>query len=65
MGEDTERWMQLQLCAQAATEQYPDKLVALVNEILALLEQKERRLGMLPSKPNSESPVDDAGTRKP
>src|SRR5215469_3288349 len=45
MRESTERWMQL--CAQAATEEDPMKLIALVNEINDLLEQKERRLGML------------------
>jgi hypothetical protein len=45
MRESTERWMQL--CAQAATEEDPMKVIALVNEINDLLEQKERRLGML------------------
>ena len=50
MRENTERWMEL--CAKAAVEQDPEKLVALVNEILALLEQKERRLGILPVKPD-------------
>jgi len=47
MKENTERWMEL--CAQAAVEQDPQKLMELVNEILALLEQKERRLGILPA----------------
>ena len=37
----------MQLCAQAATEDDPTKLIALVNEINDLLEQKERRLGVL------------------
>jgi hypothetical protein len=46
MQEKTERW--LELCAQAATEQDPKKLMALVEEITELLEAKERRLGMLP-----------------
>ena len=46
MQENKERW--LELCAQAAVEQDPDKLMALVKEINDLLEQKERRLGILP-----------------
>jgi hypothetical protein len=46
MRENTERW--LQLCAQAAVEQDPKKLLDLVSEINELLEQKERRLGILP-----------------
>jgi hypothetical protein len=54
MRENTERWMEL--CAKAAVEQDPEKLVALVNEILALLEQKERRLGILPAKTDVKAP---------
>ena len=45
-GEKKERWMEL--CAQAAVEQDPKKLIELVQEINALLEKKERRLGILP-----------------
>ena len=45
MNEQTERWMQL--CAQAAVEQDPKKLMELVKEINELLEQKERRLGII------------------
>jgi hypothetical protein len=41
-GEDVERWREL--CALAAAEQDPDRLLALVQEINALLERKERRL---------------------
>jgi len=48
-GEKKERWMQL--CAQAAVEQDPDKLTELVNQINELLEEKERRLGILRPKP--------------
>jgi len=48
MRENTERWMEL--CRQAAVEQDPAKLIALVTEILELLETKERRLGILPPK---------------
>jgi hypothetical protein len=35
-GESTERWKEL--CAQAATEHDPDKLLALVQEINRLLD---------------------------
>ena len=45
-GEKKERWMEL--CAQAAVEQDPKKLMELVREINALLEEKERRLGITP-----------------
>jgi hypothetical protein len=44
-----ERWMTL--CEQAATEQDPKKLLALVEEINELLEAKERRLGIDPKNP--------------
>ena len=47
-GETKERWMQL--CGQAAVEQDPHKLLVLVKEINDLLEEKERRLGILPPK---------------
>ena len=52
MQEKKERW--LELCAQAAIEQDPNKLMELVKEINDLLEQKERRLGIVPpgSTPN-------------
>ena len=39
---DKERW--LELCQQAAVEQDPKKLVALVTEINQLLQEKEERL---------------------
>ncbi len=42
MQDQRERWMQL--CEQAATEQDPEKLMALIAEINRLLEAKERRL---------------------
>jgi hypothetical protein len=45
-GEKKERWMEL--CAQAAVEQDPAKLMELVREINNLLEEKERRLGITP-----------------
>jgi hypothetical protein len=47
LQDKTERWMEL--CRQAAIEQDPDKLLALVKEINDLLEAKERRLGILPN----------------
>ncbi len=45
----TERWKQL--CEQAASEQDPEKLLALVTEINRLLEEKDR-----PTKPQSVQP---------
>jgi|tagenome__1003787_1003787.scaffolds.fasta_scaffold20381819_2 hypothetical protein len=41
-GENLEGWREL--CALTATEQDADRLLALIREINALLEQKERRL---------------------
>lgn len=41
-GDKLERWQKL--CEQAATEQDPDKLTELANEIDRLLEEKEKRL---------------------
>ena len=41
-GETKERW--LELCAQAADEQDSVKLLALVQEISRLLQEKEERL---------------------
>jgi len=41
-GEAHERWMEL--CALAAEEQDPEKLLALTMEINRLLEEKENRL---------------------
>jgi len=40
--ENKERWMEL--CAQAAKEQDPERLFKLVQEINILLEEKETRL---------------------
>ena len=45
-GETKERW--LELCEQAAVEQDPQRLMALVKEICELLEAKERKLGIIP-----------------
>jgi hypothetical protein len=41
-GEKKERWQEL--CAQAAKEQDPEKLLALTLEINRLLEEKEDRV---------------------
>jgi hypothetical protein len=49
MQEQRERWMQL--CEQAATEQDPEKLMALIAEINRLLEAKERRVRNIPPAP--------------
>jgi hypothetical protein len=46
MQEKKERW--LELCALAAEEQDAQKLMELVSEINRLLEEKERRLGIIP-----------------
>jgi hypothetical protein len=44
-GPNKERW--IQLCEQAAVAQDPAKLLELVNELNALLEEKELRLAAL------------------
>jgi hypothetical protein len=46
-GENKEHWKTL--CEQAAIEQDPVKLVALVKEIDELLAKKQERLNRLPS----------------
>ena len=42
MRENREKWMEL--CAQAATEQDSRKLMALIDQITALLDAKQERL---------------------
>lgn len=42
MREKKEKWFEL--CEQAAVEQDPDKLMALVRQINALLDEKESRI---------------------
>jgi hypothetical protein len=54
MREKTERWMEL--CAQVAKEQDPKKLMAMVKEVIELLEAKERRLGIFPEQSAEEKP---------
>ncbi|MGH9545017.1 MAG: hypothetical protein ACRD23_07355 [Terriglobales bacterium] len=53
MQDQRERWMQL--CEQAASEQDPEKLMALIAEINQLLEAKQRRLRRRDSVPDSGS----------
>ena len=52
-GETRERWMEL--CAQAAVEQDPQRLMKLVAEINNILEEKERRLGIMPPHRNVDA----------
>lgn len=42
MAKYEERWMDL--CAQAAVEQDPEKLMQLIEEITRLLEEREERV---------------------
>ena len=46
---DQQRWMEL--CAQAAVEQDPRRLLELITEINRLLEEKEQRLQRLRRSP--------------
>lgn len=41
----------MELCEQAANEQDPTKLMNIVDEINCLLEEKEKRLGIIPPDP--------------
>jgi hypothetical protein len=47
-GEKRERWMDI--CSQVANEQDPDKVLELVKKLNEMLEEKEKRLGILPKK---------------
>jgi hypothetical protein len=47
-AEKRERWMDV--CAQIADEQDPKKMIELVTELTRLLEEKEKRLGIIPPK---------------
>ena len=46
LGEKRERWTEL--CAQIASEQDPEKVLELAKQLNQTLEEKERRLGLLP-----------------
>jgi hypothetical protein len=54
-GENKERWQEL--CAQAAIEQDPVKMIKLVKEINDLLADKEERLIKSRLTPNLETTV--------
>lgn len=56
MQEKRELWMEL--AELAANEQDPDKLVALTDEIIRLLDEKQKRLNALipPKPPKSAEP---------
>ena len=41
-GQTKENWMEL--CEQAASEQDPERLLQLINEINRMLDQKQERL---------------------
>ena len=47
-GAKKERWMEL--AEQAAMEKDPEKLLILIRELNDLLDEKERRLGVAPTK---------------
>ena len=50
-GAEKERWFQL--CQQIAVEQDPVKMLELVTELNALLEQKQKRIEDLKKSPQS------------
>jgi hypothetical protein len=52
-GEKKEKWMAL--CEQAAEEQDPEKLMALVAEIDRLLAEKQQRLGKQVPSPETDA----------
>ena len=58
-GKTRERWQEL--CAQAADEQDPERLMELVREINQLLEEKELRL----QRQKGSATVDKDCMRKP
>lgn len=62
-GEARERWVQL--CEQAAVEQDHDRLLQLIREISALLDEKEARLHAAQSgRPKKLSLKTDGSTDK-
>jgi alpha-D-ribose 1-methylphosphonate 5-triphosphate synthase subunit PhnH len=54
MRENREEWMQL--CEQAASEQDPEQLMTLVEQISVLLEAREERLKGPSIRPPTEVP---------
>jgi hypothetical protein len=57
-GETKERWQQL--CQQAATEQDPERLLLLVEEITELLQKKQARLYQQRLKPQKSDTHDES-----
>jgi hypothetical protein len=54
-GEKKERWMEL--CALAAVERDPEKLLALVEEIDRLLQERQDKVEKPHPSPNSAPPL--------
>jgi len=55
-GKTNERWKEL--CAQAANEQDPNKLIVLVEQIIDLLEAKQERLNPRAADPDPGDPAE-------
>jgi hypothetical protein len=53
LEEKREKWMEL--CDLIVKEQDPERLLELVKQLNAMLEEKERRLGILPPRNDSSS----------
>lgn len=51
MQDETELWMKL--CVEAAIERDPHKFLEIAKEICELLKSKQKRLGIVPSKPGN------------
>jgi hypothetical protein len=62
-GEQKERW--LQLCEQAAVEQDAEKLLALIQEINRILEEKELRLKRGVARPAETRAMEGLGGVEP
>jgi hypothetical protein len=54
----------MELCAQAAEEKDPDKFIELIRKINDLLEEKERRLGIVSAKAERASAAAKEGTQQ-
>ena len=58
MRENTEKEKWMELCAQAASEQDSQKLMALIKQITALLDAKQERLIEKESQRLKSEPID-------
>ena len=56
--QDKERWMEL--CEQASKEPDPERLLELVQQVNALLEEKETRLS---ASPGMQTKIEGGGAR--